>query len=132
MYLGVLHIPRKLFPYLLVLGVLLALIFLPHVPVHAATGVNQQLNFQGRLLNTAGATVPDGYYNVQFKIYQDGDGLTAGDTTGSPAGSLKWTESYLNNTSQGVTVVNGFMSVQLGSITPFGTNIDWNQNTIWQ
>jgi hypothetical protein len=131
MYLGVFHISRKLFPFLLVLGVLCALIFLPHTPAHATTGINQQINFQGRLLNTAGATVPDGYYNVQFKIYQDGDGLTAGDTTGSPAGSLKWTESYLNSASQGVTVINGFMSVQLGSVTPFGTNIDWNQSTIW-
>jgi hypothetical protein len=131
MYLGVLHISRKLFPYLLVLGVLLALIFLPHTPAHATTGINQQINFQGRLLNTAGATVPDGYYNIQFKIYQDGDGLTAGDTTGSPAGSLKWTESYLNSASVGVQVINGFMSVQLGSITPFGSSVDWNQGTLW-
>lgn len=89
------------------------------------------MNFQGRLLNAQGATVPDGFYNVQFKIYQDGDGLTVGNTTGSPAGSLKWTESYLNTSGQGVVVKNGFMSVQLGSITPFGTSVDWNQDTLW-
>src|SRR4051794_29377615 len=63
----------------------------------ASTGINQTINFQGRLLNSQGATVPDGNYNIQFKIYQDGDGLSASDSTGSPAGSLKWTENYLNN-----------------------------------
>jgi hypothetical protein len=89
------------------------------------------MNFQGRLLNAQGATVPDGLYNIQFKIYQDGDGLSAGNTTGSPAGSLKWTESYLNTTGQGVVVKNGYMSVQLGSITPFGLSVDWNQDTLW-
>ncbi len=118
-------------PYLLLLGVFLALIFLPHTPAHATTGINPQINFQGRLLTSSGATVPDGYYNIQFKIYQDGDGLTAGDTTGTPAGTLKWTESYLNASSQGVKVVNGFLSVQLGSITAFGSSIDWNQSTLW-
>ncbi|MEO6109589.1 MAG: hypothetical protein ABIP50_01080 [Candidatus Saccharimonadales bacterium] len=98
---------------------------------HAAAGTNQQLNFQGRLYNAAGNIVPDGTYNIQFKIYQDGDGLLAGNTSGSPAGTLKWTENYLNTATQGVQVINGFMSVQLGSITPFGTNVDWNQDTLW-
>ena len=100
-------------------------------PANATAGINQQINFQGRLLNAAGATVPDGFYNIQFKIYQDGDGLTVGNTTGSPAGTLKWTEEHLNNNSQGVTIKNGFMSVQLGSVTAFGSSIDWNQDTIW-
>ena len=114
------------------LGVFLVLFAVTKTPVaHATVGINQQINFQGRLYNAAGAVVPDGAYNIQFKIYQDGDGLTAGNTTGTPAGSLKWTESYLNTSTQGVSVVNGFMSVQLGSITPFGTNVDWNQNTLW-
>ncbi|CAN5411276.1 hypothetical protein BH10PAT4_BH10PAT4_0820 [soil metagenome] len=131
MYVSVAHISRKLFPYLLLLGIFIGLFFMMTKPAQAVAGINQQVNFQGRLLNTAGATVPDGYYNIQFKIYQDGDGLTAGNTTGSPAGSLKWTENYLNVSTQGVVVINGFMSVQLGSITPFGSSIDWNQNTLW-
>lgn len=97
----------------------------------AATGINSQINFQGRLLNAQGATVPDGFYNIQFKIYQDGDGLSVGNTTGSPAGSLKWTESHLNSAGKGVQVKNGFLSVQLGSVTAFGASIDWNQDTLW-
>lgn len=100
-------------------------------PTQAAAGINQQMNFQGRLLNSNGATVPDGYYNLEFKIYQDGDGQSVGDTTGTPAGSLKWTEDYLNANGQGVVVKNGFLSVQLGSVNPFGTSVDWNQSNLW-
>lgn len=96
-------------------------------PVSAATGINEQLNFQGRLLNAQGAVVGDGYYNVEFKIYQDG----AGTAAGNPGGTLKWTEDWLNSNSHPVRVQNGYISVQLGSITPFGSSIDWNQDTIW-
>jgi parallel beta-helix repeat protein len=92
----------------------------------ATTGINQQVNFQGRLLTSQGATVPDGYYNIQFKIYQDGTGTVAGN----PSGTLKWTESWLNNDAHGVQVKNGYMSVQLGSITSL-SSVDWNQDTLW-
>lgn len=126
---------KVILSYGLILGLfafgLVIPVITPVKTAFAAAGINEQINFQGRLLNAQGATVPDGYYNIQFKIYQDGDGLTAGNTTGSPAGSLKWTESYLNASSQGVTVKNGFLSVQLGSITAFGSSIDWNQSTLW-
>jgi len=95
---------------------------------HAAAGINSTINFQGRLLTSTGAVVPDGYYNMEFRIYQDGDGTTAGDT----GGTLKWTEDYINNGgSSGVLVTNGFLSVNLGSITAFGSSIDWNQDTLW-
>ncbi len=94
----------------------------------AAPGTNKTLNFQGRLLNAAGGTVPDGNYNLQFKIYQDGTGTAAGN----PGGSLKWTESHINNGgTSGVKVKNGYFSVTLGSVTAFGTSIDWNQDTLW-
>jgi hypothetical protein len=100
-------------------------------PAHAVTGINQEINFQGRLFNAQGATVPDGYYNIEFKIYQDGDGQTVGNTTGTPVGTVKWTESHMNANSQGILVKNGYMSVQLGSVTPFGSSVDWNQDTLW-
>ncbi len=93
----------------------------------AAPGINQTINFQGRLYTASGATVPDGYYNIEFKIYQDGTGTVAGN----PSGSLEWTESHLNSNSKGVTVRNGFMSVELGSVTAFGSSVDWNQDTLW-
>lgn len=30
-----------------------------------------------------------------------------------------------------VRVKNGYFSVYLGSVTPFGTDVDWNQDTLW-
>lgn len=94
---------------------------------HAVAGVNQTLSFQGRLQSNTGAIVPDGFYNMQFKIYQDGDGTTAGDT----GGTLKWTESYVNNNANaGIQVKNGFFSVELGSNSPL-SSVDWNQDTLW-
>jgi len=122
---------RKLLLPSLLIGFFVS-IFIYNPPVsQAIAGVNPQLNFQGRLLTSQGAAVPDGFYNIQFKIYQDGDGLTAGNSTGSPAGSLKWTEDHMNSTSNGVVVKNGYLSVQLGSINAFGTSVDWNQDTLW-
>lgn len=94
----------------------------------AAPGVNQTIGFQGRLLDSNGNVVPNGYYNIQFKIYQDGTGTTAGNTNGT----LKWTETYINNGgNNGVEVKNGYLSVNLGSRTPFSSNVDWNQDTLW-
>lgn len=124
---------RRFLIYALTLGVFAFIGFYAsfNKPASAVTGINQQMNFQGRLLNSQGATVPDGYYNVQFKIYQDGDGQSVGNTTGSPSGTLKWTESRLNANGNGVQVRNGFMSVDLGSVTAFGSSIDWNQSVLW-
>ena len=93
----------------------------------AAPGINQQVNFQGRLLNAQGAAVADGYYNIQFKIYQDGTGTVANN----PTGTLEWTEDWTNQGGNGVQVKNGYMSVQLGSVNPFGSQVDWNQDTLW-
>lgn len=131
MYSGVFKIASKLRILALFIGVIAGCALFMSPPTHAVAGINQQINFQGRLYNAAGATVPDGNYNIQFKIYQDGDGLTAGNTTGSPTGVLKWTEDHLNNTSTGVLVKNGFMSVELGAVTAFGTSVDWNQSVLW-
>lgn len=98
---------------------------------HATAGINKTLSFQGRLLSSNGAVVPDGHYNIQFKIYQDGDGTAAGDTGGT-GGTLKWTESYINNGgTSGVNVKDGFFSVELGANNPFGSSVDWNQDTLW-
>lgn len=131
MYLGTLRRWVRLLGCIVLSGAVIATASFHSSPAHATAGINQQINYQGRLYNSAGATVPDGYYNIQFKIYQDGDGQSAGNSTGSPAGSLLWTESHLNVNSQGVQIKNGFMSVELGSVTPFGSSIDWNQDKLW-
>lgn len=114
----------------LLLGILVGGIFLISKPVSANEGINGQINFQGRLLTAEGATAPDGYYNLEFKIYVGGDGQST-TTTGTPSGTAAWTEDYLNSNGNGVTVKNGFMSVQLGSVNAFGSSINWNDDTLW-
>jgi len=95
---------------------------------HAAPAMNQTIGFQGRLLDANGDIVPNGYYNIQFKIYEGGSGTAAGN----PDGTLKWTESYINNgnATGAVQVTNGYMSINLGSINPFGTSINWDSSTL--
>lgn len=82
----------------------------------ASAAASSSLNFQGRLLSNTGTTVADGSYNIQFNLY-----------TVPTAGTTQWTENYLVSASQGVTVKNGYFSVNLGSITSFPSNIAWDQ-----
>ena len=107
---------------------LITTLFFNVVTTHAAPGVNKTVSYQGRLLTKTGSPVPDGYYNIQFKIYQDGTGTQANNT----GGTLEWTENYTNNGgNNGVFVKNGYLSVDLGSKNPFASHIDWNQDTLW-
>ncbi len=102
--------------------------------VQAATSSN--LNFQGRIYNSNGSVVPDGLYNLEFRIY---DGGTQGGPAGvgqANAGTQLWTESYFdsNGVSPGndnrVRVVNGYFSVNLGSQTAFPGTINWSEE-LW-
>ncbi len=128
---SVFRAPRNMVIGTLILGVFVVFAASFATPVKAVAGINEQINFQGRLLTSEGAAAPDGYYNVQFKIYQDGDGQSANNSTGSPASSLKWTENWLNNDGNGVEVRNGYFSVELGSVNAFGSQVDWNQSVLW-
>ncbi len=99
----------KIWVGLLLVVVALGTMTLPS-QTQAAAGINQQINYQGRLLNASGAVVPDGRYNVEFKIYQDGAGTVAGNT----GGTLKWTEDYVyasNAPDSRLTLKNGYFSV---------------------
>lgn len=97
--------------------------------VRSAPSTNKPINFQGRLLTSSGGTVPDGHYNMQFKIYEGG----SGNAVNNPGGALRWTENYVNNgsSSGAVQVKNGFFSVSLGSVNPFGSSVDWDADTLW-
>jgi hypothetical protein len=70
-------------------------------PTFAAPG---KINYQGRLANTAGVNMPDGQYNMKFRIYSTAAGGTA-----------LWTE--VRETTNRVTVTNGQFNVQLGAVT---------------
>ena len=85
-------------------------------PVITSAATSNNLNFQARLEQSNGSIAPDGNYNIQFKLY----GV-------STAGTALWTESYLNSVGQGVRVVNGYVSVNLGSVTAFPSTMSWDQ-----
>src|ERR1700733_13001524 len=85
-------------------------------PTVAAATANT-INFQARLLQSSGALVPDGNYHIEFKLY---NALTSsGSSQGSCTGDANclWTET--RTTGNLVTVVNGYFTVNLGSVTSF-------------
>jgi len=91
-----------------------------------AVGVNKQINFQGKIVNTDGTNIPNGTYNMEFKIYTGGNGvLGGGDET------LVWTESRLRNVTQGVLITDGVFQVNLGAVTALPGSVDFNTDTLW-
>lgn len=105
---------------------LLTSLWLQPTPVHAEAAA-YTIGFQGRLLLKGGTPVKDGNYNMQFTLYEGGDGLKPGN----PGGSVLWSESYLNTGKQtGVPIKDGRFAVQLGSIQPFANSIDWSKGNL--
>ena len=88
------------------LGLLFGFVFFSQ-DVFAAP--NQQINYQGKLTDDAGATVADGDFSITFSLYTQPSG-----------GSAVWTETTSN------TITSGLFSVMLGSSTPL-TSVDFNQ-----
>jgi hypothetical protein len=100
----------------------------------ASTGINQDLSFEGKIVNTStGANIPDGTYNMEFKIYNAS--TACNPTTGSGC-TLAWTEDWLVGSSEGgITFSGGTYQVNLGATCPFSggscesytnTAINWN------
>jgi len=116
---------RVFLSVLLVLGSTLFLWLSPSPTASATAGINSQLSFEGKMVKSDGTNIADGTYNMEFKIYQDGNSSGSGST-------LKWTEDRLVGGTGGVTLTNGTFQVNLGSVnTALGTSVDWNQNTLW-
>lgn len=76
----------------------------------ASAAANTTINFQARVLTNTGGVVGDGFYTVAFNLYSSSTG-----------GTSQWTETQV------ITSKNGYITVSLGSVTPFGSNIDWSQ-----
>lgn len=66
-----------------------------------AQGIPETINYQGILKDASGVVVPNGDYNLTFKLYDVGSG-----------GSSIWSETKL------VSISNGIVNTQLGSIIP--------------
>lgn len=91
----------------------------------ATAATSSTINFQARLMTNAGAIVPDGNYNIEFKLYNasTSSGSSQGSCTGD--GNCLWTETRTGGNQ--VRVANGYLTVNLGSVTAFG-NINWDQS----
>lgn len=85
------------------------------------------LNFQARLMTSSGNLVPDGNYNIEFKLYNTAS--SAGSSQGSCTGdaSCLWTETRVGGDQ--VQVKNGYLSAYLGDVTALPSNI-WDQQ-LW-
>ncbi|MCB9817336.1 hypothetical protein H6795_02220 [Candidatus Nomurabacteria bacterium] len=104
-------------------------LYTPAFTPNALAAANTTINFQARILTNTGALVPDGYYNVQFKLYDAASG-----------GTLLWTDTRYdtNGAAPGndyrVQVKNGYLTVSLADTTAGGTafpgTIDWSQE-LW-
>ncbi len=94
---------------------------------HAQAATPATLNFQARLMTSSGNLVPDGNYNIEFKLYN------ASTSTGSSQGACTgdanclWTETRTGGSQ--VQVKNGYLSAYLGDITALPGNI-WDQQ-LW-
>ncbi|HMQ96354.1 MAG TPA: hypothetical protein PKD19_04000 [Candidatus Saccharibacteria bacterium] len=119
---------RRRFLRKLCLGLLVVVIITTGffwVASHIANAAPNTMSFSARLKNNKGTVVADGFYNVRFKLYNQ-----------ESTGTHLWSETYFdeNGATSGqdyrVRVINGYLSVKLGSRTPFLENINWN-DTLW-
>ena len=83
-------------------------------PVNAATGINKQINFQGKVVNSNGTNVTDGNYSFIFSLYSV-----------SSAGSAIWTETKT------LTVTDGIFRTDLGDTTALPGSVDFNTDNIY-
>ena len=84
---------------------------------NAATGINRQINFQGKLVtNPGGTNVSNTSYTIVFTFYNN-------PNVGQ--GTALWTET------QTVTTTDGIFRVALGSVTPFPANFNFNWDGLY-
>ena len=89
----------------------------------AATGINKQINFQGKVVNTDGTNVTNGSYNFLLCLYTTSSPLTA-CTAGSNNDAV-WRES------KSVTVTDGVFQTALGDTTTLPGSVDFNTDNIY-
>src|SRR3989344_2907350 len=95
---------------------ILAIIFASYSSIFTSTALaapNYQINYQGKLTDTASVAVTDGTYQIVFNLY-----------TAASGGTAIWTETYSG--ADEITVTNGLFSTMLGSLTPL-SSIDFTQ-----
>ena len=105
---------------LLVMCTVFAGVWLFSPSTHAA--IPTTLSFQGRLTDSTGALMPDGFYNMQFKIY-----------TVPTGGAASWSETReVSGSDYRVQVTNGLFSTQLGQRTALPTSLFANTDLYFE
>lgn len=99
----------------LISGTVVGLGLFGAAPASAATGINQEMSFEGKVVNSNGTNITDGTYNMEFKMYS---GCT-NEPTNNTGCTLVWTEDYLVSHSDGVPFTSGTYAVNLGQYCPF-------------
>ena len=93
--------------------ILLSLTFATVQSVYSAVGIRETINFQGKLVNSAGLNVADGSYSVVFSLY-----------TVSSGGTNLWQET------QNVSTVDGLFRVELGSVSSL-SSVNFNNDSLY-
>ena len=102
---------RQLLSSVLLYGIIaIGMVVFLNPRVEAAQTIPYKINFQGRLTNSAGNLMPDGLYNMKFRIFD-----------ASTAGTQLWTET--RDTTNRVQITNGLFSVQLGDVTALSPSL---------
>jgi hypothetical protein len=92
-------------------------------PSLAAAGINKQINFQGKVVNTDGTNVSTASYTFLFCLY-----TTASPTTACTSGAdndAVWRES------KSITVTDGIFQTNLGDTTALPGSVDFNTDNIY-
>ncbi|MBP9697665.1 MAG: hypothetical protein KBD65_00510 [Candidatus Moranbacteria bacterium] len=93
-------------------------VFFSSPDVFAAAGINEEISFQGKVVNDDGTNVANGNYDFVFKLY-----------TVSSAGTAVWTETRTGGNQ--VAVTDGIFQVNLGSVTTLPGSVDFNTDNIY-
>jgi len=89
----------------------------------AAAGINRQINFQGKVVNTDGTNVTNGSYNFLLCLYTTASPATA--CTSGANNDAVWRES------KSLTVTNGIFQTDLGYTTTLPGSVDFNTDNIY-
>jgi hypothetical protein len=82
--------------------------------------VNREINYQGKLADATNYVVPDGNYDMRFRIY---DAYTGGN--------LLWTGNYTTANGNPIQTTKGIFSILLGSGTGNAMNLDFTTNSYY-
>lgn len=92
-------------------------------PVSAATGINEQINFQGKVVNSNGTNVANASYTFLFCFYTTATPTTA--CTAAANNDAVWRES------KSLSVTDGVFQTNLGDTTTLPGSVDFNTDNIY-